>query len=421
MPLTDTQISKARAKGKTRKLADSRGLVLELAPSGSKLWRYRYRINGKENVFAAGEYCQAPIGETDEQARVRIASGRMTLSEARIEREKWRALVKSGRHPAHERKATKLRQASEGANTFQAVAREWMDRCSSKWSTSYAERVKRRLEDEVFPYIGALPISAITAAHLLPIIQGAEQRGAEVVALLIRQLCSQVFRFAAATLRVDSDPAAALKGAVSRPAVQHRKPLPVGEIPVFVKALDAYSGTPTTKIALRLLLLTFVRPSEMAGSEWSEIDLDAALWRIPASRMKGRRDHVVPLSSQAIALLRELQKLTGTQRHLFPNRSRPRHAMSTSTFNAALVLMGYGGRLSAHGFRSTASTILNELGYRSDVIERQLAHDESNQVRASYNRAEYLEERRAMMQHWADFIDSLCAGENVIGFRRAAA
>src|SRR5215470_3912802 len=254
--LSATHIDKARPARSARKLTDGAGLYLEITPigvrgGGSKLWRYRYRIDGKENVFAAGEYCEVLTGETQEQAKVRIASGRMTLEEARNERKNWRALVKAGKHPARERDAERLRQAAASSNSFEAVARQWMEKRAKKWSDYYAHRTKRHLENDVFSHIGHLPINAITAAHLRPVILGVEGRGAETVALALRQLISEVFKYAVAAGMADSDPAAALAGLVERPAIKHRKPLPKGEIPAFVRALDAYTGVTATTIALK--------------------------------------------------------------------------------------------------------------------------------------------------------------------------
>ncbi len=263
---------------------------------------------------------------------------------------------------------------------------------------------------DVFPFVGKLPIRSVSAAHLLEILSRIEGRGAATVALLVRQWSSAVFRYAVATLRADADPAAALKGAIHRPRVQHHKPLAREQIGEFSQALEQYGGYRTTVIALRLMLLTFVRTVELRKAEWIEFDLDRAEWRIPAERMKMRESHIVPLSAQAVELLRELSSLTGGRRLLFPNYRKPNECMTATTLNRALERMGFNGKdsigFSAHGFRATASTMLNEMGYRSDVIERQLAHAERNKVRASYNQAEYLEERRQMMQAWADDIDA---------------
>ena len=405
--LTDAKIRSTRKSDKPIKLTDGGGLYLEVRPSGAKLWRYRYRIARTENVFALGEYCQAPDGETDTEKRGRTRHGRLTLLEARTERDKCRGLVKQGIHPAHNRHAQRVAQVAENANTFEAVAREWIEQRKPKWAPYYLRQVAGFLEADAYPSLGTLPLRSIPAAHLLEIIKRVEKRGAATVAILLRQWASAIFRYAVATLRADSDPAAALKGAIHRPKVEHRKPLARKDIPEFIKSLESYGGYRTTVIAMRLLLLTFVRTGELRAAEWKEFDLDAAEWRIPAERMKMREPHIVPLSAQAVELLRELQTLTGGQRLLFPNYRRPKTCMTATTLNRALERMGYSGRFSAHGFRATASTMLNELGYRSDLIERQLAHAERNKVRASYNQAEYLTERKEMMQAWANLINEM--------------
>jgi integrase len=366
MPLTDTRIRTAKPATKPYRLADSAGLCLEIKPNGSKLWRLRYRIGGKENMFALGEY---PV---------------LWLADAREERDKARKLVKQGIHPAHNRQAFKSAKIAEGANTFEAVAREWIGKQQARWSPYYLSQVERVLKRDVFPYIGSLPVRSVTAARLLEIVRRIE-KNAPTVALLVRQWCSAVFRYAVATLRADGDPVVALRGAIKRHRVQHRKPLTRADIAPFLTALDGYGGFRTTVIALRLLMLTFVRPTELRAAVWSEFDLDRSEWRIPSERMKMGEAHVVPLSLQAVELLRELKTLTGGQRLLFPNSRRPRSHMTATTFNRALERMGYGGKFAAHGFRATASTMLNEMGYRTDVIERQLAHKERNAVRAAYN------------------------------------
>lgn len=418
MPLTDSKIRNTKPNDKPVKLTDGSGLYLEIRPTGAKLWRYRYRIAGKENVFAAGEYAQAPNGESKEQAEARRNGGRLTLAEARIGREEWRGLVKQGIHPAHQRQAERLATHAENANTFEAVAREWIAKKKTGWTPYYLRQVERFLTADVFPYIGNLPIRNVTAAHLLEIMKRVEGRGAETVAVLLRQWASAIFRYAVATLRADSDPAAALKGAIHRPKVKHHKPLSRDQIGDFVKALEGYAGYRTTVIALRLMLLTFVRTVELRAAQWEEIDLDRAEWRIPAERMKKREPHLVPLSRQAVELLRELHTFTGGRAFLFPNYRNPKTCMTATTLNRALERMGFNGKdsigFSAHGFRATASTILNEIGFRPDVIERQLAHAERNKVRASYNQAEYLEERRAMMQQWADLTDEMAKSDSKV-------
>ena len=418
MPLTDSQIRNAKPGEKPIKLTDGGGLFLEVRMTGAKLWRYRYRIAGKENVFAVGEYVQAPSGETKEQTQSRRNAGMLTLAEARARREECRALVKQGIHPAHYRQAARMEQSARNANTFEAVAREWIAKKKPTWTAYYLRQVERFLEADVFPYVGNLPIRNVTAAHLLEIVRRVEGRGAETVALLVRQWASAIFRYAVATLRADIDPAAALRGAIHRPKVEHKKPLTRDQIAEFVKALDGYAGYRTTVIALRLMLLTFVRTVELRGAHWAEIDLDRTEWRIPAERMKVREPHIVPLSRQAVELLRELHTFTGGRGMLFPNYRNPKTCMTATTLNRALERMGFNGKdsigFSAHGFRATASTILNEIGFRPDVIERQLAHAERNKVRASYNQAKYLEERRAMMQQWADLIDAMARSDSKV-------
>lgn len=400
MPLTDAKIRNTKPGAKPIKLTDGHGLYLEVRPTGAKLWRYRYRIAGKENVFAIGEYFH------DKRA------GHVSLDHARRYRDEARVLVKQGIHPAHHRKEQRFSQRSEAENTFEIVAREWLMQKQPGWTPEYSHQVERFLQANVFSEIGKLPIRTVTAAHLLEILRRVDARGAKTVASLVRQWCSAIFRYAVGTLRADSDPAAALKGAIAQRPTQHHKPLSRDQIAILIRKLNSYRGEQTTIVALRLALLTFVRTKELRGAEWSEINLDRAEWRIPAKRMKMRDPHIVPLSKQALGLLRELHTLTGDQRWLFPNYRRPKTAcMSRTTLNRALERMGFNGKgsvgFSAHGFRATASTILNEHGFRPKVIDRQLSHKERNQTRANYNQAEYLNERRSLMQFWADIIDEM--------------
>ena len=403
MSLSDVKARTAKAEEKPYKLADANGLFLLVNTNGSKLWRWKYRLDGKENLLALGRY--PDVG----------------LAEARKARDAARALVAQGTSPTQHKRAERAKRFVENANTFEAVAREWIGKRRTGWSANYIKQVETTLEADVFLKIGSLPIREVNAAQLLEIIQGIEARGAETVALLVRQWVSAIYRYAVSTLRADSDPAAALRGAISKPRVQHRKQLGRADIPKLSAALDAYGGHRSTVIAIRLLMLTFVRPGELRASTWQEFDLDRAEWRIPAVRMKMREAHVVPLSRQAIQLLKELQSSSIGRQWLFPNTRRPTDCMTMTTLNRALERMGFNGKgsigFSAHGFRATASTMLNELGYRPDVIERQLAHKERNQVRASYNRAEYLSERIVMMQVWADLLDELSKpnGNVVIG------
>ena len=396
MALSDVKIRSTKAGEKPIKLADSGGLYLEIRPSGTKLWRYRYRIAGKENVFAIGEYPS------------------VTLSEARATRLKARELVRRGIHPAHARRSTVEAQICENANTFQAVTQLWMKLHKDEWSPYYYKQVDRFMEADVFPSIGRLPIRAVTASHVSKIMETVADRGAKTVALLIRQWISAIFGFAVGKELADADPAAAVRKTIKRPKIKHCRPLTPAEIVGLVKLLHTYGGYRTTVIALRLMLLTFVRTLELRGAKWNEFDLKARRWRIPAERMKMREQHLVPLSTQAVELLRELFTYTGGRDFLFPNYRNPRTCMTATTLNRALERMGYTGKgtigFSAHGFRATASTLLNEMGFRPDAIERQLAHAERSKVRSAYNHAEYLEERTKMMQAWADYLEQLEAG-----------
>ncbi len=391
MPLTATAVKNAKPKSKPYKLSDMNGMYLLVSTTGARLWRYKYRIAGKEGVFAIGEYPQ------------------VTLVNARDELARARELVKQGIHPLHQRKLEHLEIVSDAGNTFRAISGDWIDKNKSRWSPYYLKQVERFMELDVYPKIGPLPIKQITAAHIHKILKTVEARGAETVAINIRQWCSAVFRYAVSNLQADADPAAALKGAVTRPKVRHNQPLAPKDIPAFLTTLSKFGGYRTTSIAIELLMLTFVRTVELRKAVWSEFDLDGAMWRIPPERMKMKREHLVPLSKQSVTLLKELHEWTGSRTFLFPNYRTPTDCMTGTTVNRALERMGYGGKLSAHGFRGTASTILHEQGYRSELIEKQLAHSELNKVKAAYNHAEYMPERIAMMQDWADYIAKIQA------------
>lgn len=392
MSLTDVKIRQSKATEKVRKLTDGHGLYLEVKPNGSKLWRYRYKIAGKENLFAVGEY---PA---------------VSLQDARKARDDARELVKQGIHPSHARQSTLVSQLAKNANTFESITREWLEKKVGKWSSLYHKQATKCLEQNAFPKIGRLPIRNVTAAHLLEILQAMEKRGAETYALQLRQWCSAIFRYAVVTLRADADPAAALKGAIHRPQINHSKAMSVDIIGDLKAKLGKYRGNRTTVLAMRLMLYTFVRTVELRKASWEEFDLDGAEWKIPMERMKMRRPHVVPLPRQAIVLLRELHRITGAGTWLFPNFRRPDDVMSATTINRAFEHMGYAsGVWTGHDFRATASTQLHEIGYRPEVIERQLAHVEKNKTKAAYNHAEYMTERREMVQAWADWIDSILA------------
>ena len=395
MPLNDTRIKNKKPGNSAIKMADGGGLYIEIKPTGSKLWRYRYRIDGKENIYALGSYPD------------------LSLQDARTDLLRLKDLVKKGIHPIHQRKIDEIRKSLENRNTFKVIALEWIEQNKPHWSGVYTRQTERALAAHTYPKIGTLPIREVTPAHLLEILKSVEKK-APTVAILLRQWLSGIYRYAISTLRADYDPASSLKGALKRPKVQHHKPLESDEIPVLLEKLNTYGGYGPTVIAMKLLLYLFVRPGELRAAEWSEFNMDKGEWRIPAERMKMREIHIVPLPEQAVQLLSELHTFTGGRTYLFPNLRRPNSCMTGTTLNRVLERMGYGGRFSSHGFRATASTILNELGYRSDIIERQLAHAERNKSRASYNQAQYMAERRLMMQNWAEYIENLKQGSKVI-------
>ncbi len=388
--LSARKVETAAPTEKPYSLRDGGSLFLLIQPNGSKLWRYRYRINQKAQVFAIGMYPE--IG----------------LEKARDERDKAAKLVKQGIHPRLERKAKLVAQVASNEHSFKAVARRWI--AANSWSPGYTKQVEDYLGRDVFPRIGDLPMKSLGASHLRAVIQPVAERGAKSAAVLIRQWSSQIFAHAAVEGICEYDPSTLLKGLVKRPRVRHHPPLTWQQVPEFLQKLEQWNGFETTKIALRLMALTFVRTKELRYARWDMIDFDNALWSVPSGTMKMRRPHLVPLSTQAIATLRELQTLTGGREYLFPNTRRPNDVMSPTTTNAALKSMGYAGLFSSHGFRSTATTLLNLLGYPDKQIDLQLAHQKKDSSRAPYDHARFLGSRRLIMQDWADILNSLHAG-----------
>lgn len=332
MPLTDAKIRNARADAKPIKLTDGGGLFLLVKPNGSKLWRYRFRLDGKENTFAIGDYY------ADRR------HGHVSLEQARAERDRARAMVKRGANPSHERQSEKLALRAAAANTFKAVAEEWIAANRARWTPYYLGQVESFLEADAYPRIGTLPVRNITPAHIQDLLKRIVDRGAPSVAILVRQWTSAIFRFAIASLRAEADPTWALKGGIQRPKVQHHRPLNRDEIARLLAKLDGFAGYRTTVIALRLMLLTFVRTVELRCANWSEFDLSRAEWRIPAERMKMRSPHIVPLSRQAVELLRELHRYTGGRPMLFPNYRRSEECMTATTLNRALERLGFNGQ-----------------------------------------------------------------------------
>jgi len=403
MALTDTRIRTAKSGAKAYKLSDGGGMYLLVTPDGARYWRLDYRFAGKRRTLALGVY---PI---------------VTLSIARTRREEARALLAQDIDPSTAKKATKRAAKLASENTFEAIAREWIDNQRNRLAPRYRALLLARLEADIFPKIGSQPIADIDAPELLEALRKVEKRGVIETARRLRQICGQVFRYAIATGRAKNDPSTDLRGALkSAGRPRGHKAMALDELPNFFKTIGAYDGDPRTRLALRLIVLTFARTTELRAARWSEfenLEDNDPIWRIPAERTKMKREHIVPLSSQAVALLRELRTLPGSEKSpfLFPSPSREGH-ISNNTMLYALYRMGYHGRATVHGFRAMASTALNEMGFRPDVIERQLAHQEQNAVRAAYNRAEYLRERRTMMKHWADHLDSLVGG-NVVSFQ----
>jgi integrase len=404
MPLTDATIRNARAPERARKLYDERGLYLLITPGGRRWWRLKYRFDAKEKLISLGTYPDTG------------------LKQARQRRDDARKLLAEGVDPSAERKSKKAKLATRASSNFEAVAREWFERFSPSWAATHSQTIIRRLEANAFPFIGSKPIADITSIELLTMLRRVEARGAVSTAHRIKQIFGQVFRFAVATGRAFRDPSADLRGALSPERERHFSALTnPGDVAGLMRAIRAYRGSFVVKHALRFSALTFGRPGEIRRAEWNEMDMNEWLWRISAQRMKMRREHVVPLSRQAKSLLQELQPLTGNGRYVFPSGRVASRPMSENAITAALRYMGYEqGQMTAHGFRTMASTLLNEQGWSADAIERQLAHAERDEVRGAYNRAEYLVERRRMMQAWADYLDALENGAVPSGVKRKA-
>ena len=428
MPLSDSRIRNAKTKDLPYKITDAKGLYIEVRPTGSKLWRYRYKLKEKpkledssaeagpyrEYLYALGEYAKARDRETPEQADARKRAGQFTLEEARQERIRLRGLVKQGIHPITHKRAHIASNHAAAGNTFEALALEWLAKMKPHWSAGHSNQAERTLKADVFPTVGSLPIRDVTARMIGNIMEAVangtakrdgRKKGAPTIAINIRQWCSAIFAHAVTRDAADGDPTTVLKGRVKRKLVKHKTPLSPVQISEMVKKVETAGAYPETKIALKLLLLLFVRPAEIRQGEWREFDLDEAEWVIPAAKMKKRDRHVVPLPSQAVARLRELKQLTGGQRWLFPNHRKPKQCMAHTTLNHALQRIGYKNQFTAHGFRATASTLLHGMGFDPKLIEFQLAHAERNRTAASYNQYQWIKERRQMMQQWSDSID----------------
>ena len=401
MPLTDTTIRNIKPGTKPQKLFDAGGLFILVAPNGGRWWRLKYRFGGKEKLLSLGIY--PDVG----------------LKEAREKRDALRKQIAAGVDPSGARRDEKASRSY----TFEIVAREYISSRSKRWSPRTLSLVTSRLKTDLFPKIGSRPINAIAAKELLRVLQAVQGRGAVETAHRLRQDASLIFRFALAQGHVDRDPAADLRGALHERTTKHHASITEPkEIGALMRAIEGYSGEPAVRAALRLAPHVFLRPGELRAAEWTEIDFDAAEWRVQANRMKLKETHIVPLSRQALRILTELRAITGKRRLIFPSIRTAERPISETTINATLRRMGYTKeQMTGHGFRSLASTRLNESQkWHRDAIERQLAHGERDKVRASYNYAEHLIERRKMMQWWSDYLDALRDGGQVIPLHNKA-
>ena len=405
MSLTDVKVRNAKPGEKQIKLSDSDGMYLLVTPNGGKCWRLKYRFGRKEKVLAIGTYPE------------------ISLAEAREKRDAARKLLANGADPGEAKKAQKAATIAKTENSFEVVAREWHSKFSATWAPSHAKTILDRLKRDVFPWLGARPVGEIKAPDLLAVLRRVESRGALETAHRIKTVCGQVFRYAVATGRAERDPAADLKGALPPAKKSHLAAVTdPAEVAGLLRAIDGFKGTFIVKSALLLSPLVFVRPGELRQAEWAEIDLDREEWNIPAERMKMKEPHLVPLSTQAVEILRELQPLTGRGRYLFPSARTMTRPMSNNAILAALRRMGYErDEMSGHGFRAMARTILDEvLQVRPDFIEHQLAHAVRDPNGRAYNRTAHLAERKKMMQLWADYLDGLKEGARVIPIRTAS-
>ena len=399
MPLTDASCKNAKPKEKPYKLADGFGMYLEVRPTGARYWRMKYRHAGKEKRLAFGVYPE------------------VSLLEARKKRDAARRLLDIGTDPGQAKRIKKRQDAVNNENTFEAVARQWHAKMVDAWTPRHADNVLHRLEVDIFPLLGKRPIADIDAPEILDTLQQVENRGAREIAKRLGQNCGQIYRYAIVTGRAKYNPAADLKGALKPVIEGHYAALTAKELPEFIRTLDRNEARlfPLTRLAIRLMMLTFVRTGELINARWEEFDIDGGEWVIPGERMKMRKEHIVPLSSQAIAVLREIQ-VFGAGELVFPNQTNPKKGMSNNTILYALGRLGYKGRMTGHGFRALAmSTIKEKLGYRHEVVDRQLAHAHKNKVDKAYDRAQFLEERKIMMQQWADYLDNIASGKVIAG------
>ena len=403
--LTDTEIKRAKSAEKAYSLGDGGGLYLWVKPTGGKLWRWSYRFEGKEKLMSLGKYPDVSLA----QARERHAEARKLLA--------------TGVDPMAQRKAEKTAEKKAVENSFQSVAEQWLDHWAEGKSPRHVEYTRRRIEMDILPALGARPVAEIEAPELVVMTKAIEDRGARDIAKRALETAGQVFRYAIAHGYARRNPATEIRprDILKSSRKTNYARVEAKELPALLRAIEVYQGTHVTRLAIKLMALTFVRTGELIGAKWSEFDLEARRWNIPPERMKMRTAHIVPLSTQALQVLDTLQTLSGTSEFLFPGDRNPKKPMSNMTILGALERMGYKGRMTGHGFRGLASTILHEQGYEHDHIELQLAHAARNAVSAAYNHALYLEPRAKMMQEWADFLEQTQRGGKVLPFRGTAA
>lgn len=393
MPLNDRQIKNAKPAetGKKTKMFDGGGLYLEVTPAGGKVFRLKYRIDGKEKTLTIGKY---PT---------------VSLAEARAAAENARRLLVSGQDPSEAKQQEKRERQAAALNTFEAIARRWHSDNLIRWKENHAARVLRYFETDVFPVIGAMSIQEIRVSDIKGVIDGVMARGVNNTAEKIREWTGAIFDYAVMLEIVETNPAYSLRKYIPSKQIDHRPALPREELTEFFRRLILAEIEPQNRIALILNMLTFLRSTELRGGKWDEIDFDAAVWTVPAQRMKHEKTapkppHAVPLADWTLELLAELEELTGNTPFLFPSRTKTDGFISDATISRIIERMGYKGRVTPHGFRSLASSVLNEQGFNPDAIERQLAHIENNKIRAAYNRADYLTERKEFMQWYSDFL-----------------
>ncbi|MFJ5384114.1 tyrosine-type recombinase/integrase [Pectobacterium sp. CHL-2024] len=389
MPLTDVKVRSAKPEDKAYKLTDGEGMHLMVHPNGSKYWRLQYRFDGKQKTLALGVYPE------------------ITLSEARQRRDEAKRQIATGTDPSEQKKVDKQLRQTLVDNTFKAIALEWHEYKRPNWSKGYAEDLMEAFENDIFPDIGKRPVAEIKPLEMLTSLRKLEKRGVLDKLRKIRQACNQVFRYAIVTGRAENNPASELASALPPPKATHYPHLLPDELPDFLRALLTYSGSKITQLATRILMLTGVRTIELRQAEWKEFDFEKGLWEVPKERMKMRRPHLVPLSDQVIDALQQLRAVTGRYNLVFPGRNDITKPMSEASINQVLKRIGYHGKATGHGFRHTMSTILHEQGYNTAWIELQLAHVDKNTIRGTYNHAQYLEQRRGMLQWYGDFVDGL--------------